>query len=69
MISILSHLLALDNKIEKIDKTDKTFSKQFINANGITLFNRFNLLNKDIYEASALIDSCNLLSLLAKASK
>lgn len=48
---------------------EKTFSKQFIQAGGMGLFNRFSLLNKDIYEASALIDSCNFLSLLARASK
>jgi len=48
---------------------EKTFSKQFITAGGIAIFNRFKLLNKDIYEPSALIDSCNFLSLLARASK
>lgn len=48
---------------------EKTFSKQFINASGMALFSRFSLLNKDLYETSALIDSCNFLSLLARASK
>jgi hypothetical protein len=35
----------------------------------MALFNRFNLLSKENYEASSLIDSCNFLSLLARASK
>lgn len=35
----------------------------------MSLFNRFNLLSKDNYEVSSLIDSCNFLSLLARSSK
>ncbi len=48
---------------------EKAFSRQFIAAGGMALFVRFNLLNIQIHDASALIDSCNFLSLLARASK
>jgi fused-like protein len=68
VISILSQLIVLD-KTDKNEKIEYSFSNQFINAGGMALFNRFNLLSKDNYEASSLIDSCNFLSLLVRSSK
>lgn len=50
----MNHLIAFD-KFEKNDKIDNTFSKQFIDSGGIALFNRFNLLSKDVYDPSSLI--------------
>lgn len=65
-MSILSHLLILDNADKPSNYRYESFAREFIKWGGMSLFNRFNLLDKDKHEVSALIDSCNFLSLLAR---
>jgi fused-like protein len=62
VVTFLSHLLSFTN-----DKTN--FVMQFIELGGLALYTTFHLLSPENNEPSALIESCNLLSQIARFSK
>ncbi len=66
VVTFILHLMAFD-KGESRDKDSRSFVKQFIQVNGMSLFVRFQLLKTT--QETSLIESCNLLSQIAKHSK
>lgn len=56
------HLISFNN-----DKLP--FIRQFIEASGMAIFVRFSLLKTDIYDNASIVESCNLLSQIARSSK
>lgn len=57
------------DKGEGKDKETRSFVKQFIQANGMSLFVRFQLLKINSEVTTSIIESCNLLSQIARHSK
>jgi fused-like protein len=66
VVTFILHLMSFDK--EGRDRDARSFVKQFIQANGMALFVRFQLLRNQEATAS-LIESCNLLSQIARHSK
>lgn len=57
------------DKGETKDKESRSFIKQFIQANGMSLFVRFQLLKVNQEITTSIIESCNLLSQISRHSK
>ena len=68
VITFILHLMSFD-KAESKDKDTRSFVKQFIQANGMSLFVRFQLLKGQQDVTTSLIEACNLLSQIARHSK
>jgi fused-like protein len=62
LITFMVHLISFNN-----DKLP--FIRQFIEASGMAIFVRFSLLKTDIYDNASIVESCNLLSQIARSSK
>ena len=62
MVIFLWHILNLSN-----EKTN--FVKQFIDVGGLNIFTHFNLLSPKLYDPPFLVETCNLLSEIARSSK
>ncbi len=68
VITFILNLMVFD-KGETRDKDSRSFVKQFIQVNGMSLFVRFQLLKNQQDNSTSLIESCNLLSQIARHSK
>lgn len=85
VITFMNHLLAFDrsNEIKPSTSTiepsiinnnkntnqNQSFVRQFIEANGMSLFVRFHLLKSEQYPANCIIETCNLMCQIAKTNK
>jgi fused len=68
VITFILHLLAFD-KGDSRDRNTRSLVSQFIQASGMGLFARFRLLKQGQEGSASLMESCNLLSQIARHSK
>ncbi len=68
VITFILHLMAFDKGDGK-EKESRSFIKQFIQANGMSLFVRFQLLKVNQEITTTIVESCHLLSQISRHSK
>ena len=66
VITFILHLMSYD---KPDSKESSSFVKQFTQFNGMSLFIRFQLLKTNQESTTSIIESCNLLSQIARPSK